>query len=261
MVSKKIEKNNISTPTPVFIPKRIEDDSLDSKTKENVLHSSELISLKDASASVTSEQRAHLKSMQQKMTVHQFQSLIQGFQSFKRQLIAFASASQALVRELEQAQSCLPESKLKKGITEDLNLVIDSASLIANTHLSWAESLQNQVESPLLDMNKELVTRGETTQKYNQKKIETLAEMLQKEEEISYRMGKRNKRDLQTLQSSLSRRLKISEEITKLTCENRTLLDEIMQDNLEPILSISSRATRPLLNNYDRIIEGLDKVR
>lgn len=109
--SKRIQKRDISSPTPLFV--NLHTDSIDLSLKDPgeqtlVNNTSSPYRIVDASASVGSLQRQELKSIQPpKLSLRQSQSLIQGVAGFRRQLMALSSAAQAFVRELQDVSECL----------------------------------------------------------------------------------------------------------------------------------------------------------
>lgn len=230
-----IKKSDISAPTPISVPRMTETES----------------PYRIRNASVSSPE---LEKVPASLTLRQYSALIQGFVSFKRQILALSSASQSLVRELQEVIDVTVP-----GMPE-LNFLTDSIQLLSNTFTDWGTSLEREVEIPLLQDFKELTDCGKSTQDNNQKKLSALMGMLQKEEDISYQLGKKKQRDFETLQSSLNRRVVISNEISRLQKLNQTLMDDLTVERVDKILSIACNGIRPEMEAFAMIHEGLTKL-
>lgn len=84
----------------------------------------------------------------------------------------------------------------------DLSILTESTQLLSNTHESWSSHLEQDIEYPLVQMLHSVLSAAEVTKINNKKKMEVLGQMLQREEELSYKMGKKMKgRDMGALQS------------------------------------------------------------
>lgn len=79
--------------------------------------------------------------------------------------------------------------------------MISATQLISNAHQQWAQSLENHVEIP---MNNKILQIEDITKNQkiaNEERIKILLNQLQVEEHNSYKMGKKKKRDLLSLQN------------------------------------------------------------
>jgi hypothetical protein len=148
---------------------------------------------------MTSFQRAQYQQQQshqmRPFSQSQYQTLVQGLMGFKRQLLAFSAATQAFSRELQTLQDSTAQP------LPSLELLIDSISLLSNNQMAWAEQIESHVEQPLLKNMTHIHSTSQNTAALNKQKIQTLTMMLQKEEDASYKLGKKKQRDLATLQS------------------------------------------------------------
>jgi hypothetical protein len=230
-----IKKSDISAPTPISVPRVNQGDSP--------------IRLKHASVS-----SPDIPNMPASLTLRQYSALIQGLVSFKRQILALSSAAQSLVRELQEVVDVtVPDMA-------ELNFLTDSIQLLCNTFTNWGPGVEREVEIPILQDFKELTSSGKSIQDNNSKKLSALMGMLQKEEDVSYQLGKKKQRDFETLQSSLNRRVVISNEISRLQKENENLMDDLTAERANKVLSIVINGIRPELEAFAMIHEGLTKL-
>ncbi|KAJ1549726.1 hypothetical protein HK096_010838, partial [Nowakowskiella sp. JEL0078] len=140
----------------------------------------------------------------QKLTMQQFQNFIQAVGAFRRQLVAMGLAAEMFVRSLEEMSDFVPAADIKKPhIVGDLEFLIDSTHLIANSHQIWAETVEKEFEQPLNQQLKSIEDKAKSKQKENKEKISKSVELLQQEEDASYKMGKQRKRDFERLEKSL----------------------------------------------------------
>ena len=238
MVNRRIQKSDISSPTPISVPRNLTEISNDA-----------LFRLNDASVS-----SPNLTRIAGSLTIRQYSSLIQGLVAFKRQILALASASQSLVRELQEVIDVTSPN------VETLNFFADSVQLLSNAFTDFGTSLERDVELPFLADFKELSHTGKSIQENNKKKIDTLMRMLQKEEDIFYKMGKKKQSNFETYHDSLNQRMAISNEISRLQKENESLMDDLTSKRWENIVSIASGGIRSELEAFALIHEGLTKL-
>ncbi|KAJ3098708.1 hypothetical protein HDU96_010977 [Phlyctochytrium bullatum] len=219
----------------------------------------------DSSASVAggpSDPRILRQQMEpQKLTMRGYQTFVQALGSYRRQIQAMAAASEAFVRALEDLSDYVPGAEIRKPhIIGDLDFLIDSTHLVANAHQIWADTLEKEFEEPLMRHMNELLIKTKNVQRENKQKVDELVERLHKEEESSYRMGKKKQRDLVTLQNSLNVRVSLAEEIKRLTLESQNIQDTLAAGSVESILTNCAAGVRAELETYDRIMEGLKKL-
>jgi hypothetical protein len=131
---------------------------------------------------------------------------------------------------------------------------------LSNTFTGWGNALEREVETPFISDFKDLTNSGKSIQDNNHKKLDALMGMLQKEEDISYQLGRKKQRNFETLQSSLNRRVAISNEISRLQKENETLMDDLTAERTDKILAITINGVRPQLETFAMIHEGLIKL-
>ncbi|KAJ3250152.1 hypothetical protein HK104_007499, partial [Borealophlyctis nickersoniae] len=196
-----------------------------------------------------------------RLTMRQYQSFVQALAVYRRQVHALAAASETFVRALEELSDCVPTAKITKPhVVGDLDFLIDSTHLIANAHQTWSESLERDFETPLTQNIQNILTTVKVAQKENKAKIDGLVERLHREEDASYKMGKKKQRDFAALQSSLNQRMAIADEIKRLTVENQTLHDTLSHRSVEYILENCAGGVRAELETYEMIMEGLKKL-
>lgn len=94
----------------------------------------------------------------------------------------------------------------------------------------------------------------------NRRGMEDMVIKLRQEEEHSYKLGKKKQRDIDSLQSSLSVRMTLADEIKRLSLENQTMADTLAHYSVEHVLEHCGHAVRSELENFDRVMEGLKKV-
>ncbi|KAI9011380.1 hypothetical protein BC832DRAFT_529480 [Gaertneriomyces semiglobifer] len=196
-----------------------------------------------------------------KLTMRQYQSFVQALGSYRRQVQALAAASETFVRTLEEISDFVPAAKINKPhVVGDLDFLIDSTHLIANAHQGWAETLEREFETPLINDIKDIMEMTARRRDENKVKINELVEQLHKEEDRSYKLGKKKQRDIKALQESLNIRMSIADEIKRRTVENQTLHDTLSHQHMEYILENCAVGVRAELENYETIFEGLKKV-
>ncbi|KAJ3192551.1 hypothetical protein HK101_006318 [Irineochytrium annulatum] len=204
-----------------------------------------------------------------KLAMRGYQTFVQALGSYRRQIQAMGAASEAFVRALEDLAEFVPGAEIRKPhIIGDLDFLIDSTHLISNANQIWdlnicayqADSLERDFEEPLVRHMNDMMIKAKVTQKENKQKIDELVERLHREEEASYKMGKKKQRDLMTLQNSLNARVALADEIKRLTVESATIQDTLASKSVETILSNCAAGVRAELENYDRVMEGLKKL-
>ncbi|KAJ3047846.1 hypothetical protein HK097_011127, partial [Rhizophlyctis rosea] len=272
----KISKSDISSPTPLN-PALLAADSgisLTEAVREAASSGGPAITpfsagRFDASASVAggpSDPRLLRAKMDpQKLTMRQYQSFLQALAVYRRQVMALAAASETFVRALEELSDCVPAARITKPhVVGDLDFMIDSTHLIANAHQTWADNLERDFELPLAQNITNIMNTVKVRQQENKQKIDGLVSQLHREEDVSYKMGKKKQRDLASLQSSgyqsLNQRMAIADEIKRLTVENQTLHDTLSHQNVEYVLENCASGVRAELETYETIMEGLKKL-
>ncbi|KAJ3216117.1 hypothetical protein HDU67_009918 [Dinochytrium kinnereticum] len=196
-----------------------------------------------------------------KLTMRGYQTFAQALGSYRRQIQAMAAASEAFVRALEDISEFVPGADIRKPhIIGDLDFLIDSTHLVSNAHQIWADSLERDFEEPLIRHMNDIMIKTKNVQKENKQKIDDLVERLHKEEESSYKMGKKKQRDLVTLQNSLNVRVSLADDIKRLTLESQNIQDTLAANSVESILTNCAAGVRAELETYDRVMEGLKKL-
>lgn len=155
------------------------------------------------------------------------------------------------VRACESIQSCTHD--------KDLELLIYSSHLVANSHQIWSQQLKAEVEDPLLLLVSHIKETSIRTERENKAKVVILTDALHKEEDASYKLGKKNRRDLGSLQQSLQARMTLAEEIRKLSLEYTGIQDEMAHDSLPSVLEYCSIALGREIEGFEVINEGLKK--
>jgi hypothetical protein len=112
-----------------------------------------------------------------------------------------SAASEMFARACESLKETVPASSSTDAYKQDLDLLIDSTHLISNSHQIWAANLGVEVEDPLVGHLSAIATQAKRIESANAGKIAELTERLHKEEEKSYKLGKKKQRDLSTLQN------------------------------------------------------------
>ncbi|KAI8835125.1 hypothetical protein BC829DRAFT_365452 [Chytridium lagenaria] len=220
----------------------------------------------DSSASVAggpSDPRILRQNMEpSKLSMRGYQTFVQALGSYRRQIQAMAKASDMFVRALEDLSEFVPGADIRKPhIIGDMDFLIDSTHLVSNAHQIWSDTLERDFEEPLVRHMNDILVKSKNIQRENKQKIDDLVERLHKEEEASYKMGKKKQRDLMTLQNSLNVRVTLADDIKRLTLESQNIQDTLAANSVEAILSNCSSGVRAELETYDKIMEGLKKVR
>ncbi|KAJ3415350.1 hypothetical protein HDV05_005087 [Chytridiales sp. JEL 0842] len=196
-----------------------------------------------------------------KLSTRDLQNFVQALGSYRRQIQAMAAASEAFVRALEDFAEFVEGADVKRvEVVGDLDFLIDSTHLVANSHQIWADCLERDFEEPIVQLANDIFNRAKNVQRENKQRVDDLTARLQNEENISYKLGKKKQRDLATLQNSLSLRVSISEEIKRLQVESSQIHDTLASRSVESILTNCAAGVRAELENYERIMEGLKKI-
>lgn len=156
----------------------------------------------DTSASqVGSPEQINRKSNPKKLTALQLSSYVQAVSAFKRQIQAMSAASEMFVRSCEALKESCPSTPATQRYMADLDLLIDSTHLICNSHQIWAAGIASDVEEPLIQHLNGIKQQASRIETKNKARIQELTEKLHKEEDLSYKLGKKKQRDLATLQN------------------------------------------------------------
>jgi hypothetical protein len=91
-------------------------------------------------------------------------------------------------------------------LVSDLDFLVDSSQLLANTHQVWASTIERDLEDPLvasvqeiMEISKVLCNLNQNNVSQNKIRIQSLIGNLHKEEDFSYKMKKKKQRDLNSL--------------------------------------------------------------
>jgi hypothetical protein len=159
----------------------------------------------DASASQVGTPEHHMQKQRQnqakRLSSRHLQSYVQAVAAFRRQVQAMGAASEMFARACEALKETVPASSSTDAYMTDLDLLIDSTHLISNSHQIWAEGLGVEVEDPLVGHLGAISTQAKRIEAANVGKIEALTAQLHKEEDASYKLGKKKTRDLNVLQN------------------------------------------------------------
>ncbi|TPX63260.1 hypothetical protein CcCBS67573_g08725 [Chytriomyces confervae] len=181
---------------------------------------------------------------------------------YKSQISSMAAASDAFVRaceDLEVAMQSTPGVDQVK--VKDLNSLIDSTHVIANSHQIWAENLGQDVVDPLKRHLGDIMLTVKARQDKNKARIDDLVGKLHKEEEHSYKLSKKKQRDLVMLQDSLGLRVTLADEIKRLTVESASIGDVLAANSMDLLLNSCSATVYTQLETYESMMEGLKKAR
>ncbi|KAI8809924.1 hypothetical protein BJ742DRAFT_216311 [Cladochytrium replicatum] len=194
--------------------------------------------------------------------MQQFQSFVQAVAAFRRQLASMSAAAETFVRALEELSEFVPAAEINDPhVVGDLDFLIDSTHLIANSHQIWAEMIERDFEAPLTSHVYETAQRAAKIREENTARIQGSLESIYSEEESSSKRGrKKNKGDFTSLEKSLEYRMGLADEIKRLTLENQTIHDTLSHDSMEPILQHCAAGVRSELETYERVMEGLKKL-
>ncbi|KAJ3019925.1 hypothetical protein HKX48_001569 [Thoreauomyces humboldtii] len=195
-----------------------------------------------------------------RLTLRQYQSFVQALAVYRRQVLAMARAGETFARALEELADFVPAAQIRRPhVVGDLDFLIDSTHLVSNAHQIYAESLERDFELPLVDSLKEIETRTRITRVENKSKVLELVERLDREEK-SNGLGKKGKRDMAVIQSSLNVRMSLADEIKRLTVENQTIHDSLSHASMSYILESCASGVRAELQTYETVHEGLKKL-
>jgi hypothetical protein len=230
-----------------------------------------------ASALLHATPRRHL-------TLAQYQNLLQCFSVFARQLRAMSVASDNLVRGLEELGDCadLPSDPAGLGA---LGALIDCTRLLSNTHATWGQTLEREVERPYAKSIAIIQSNVASRLRSNDITIATLSKHLQNEELASYKSARRAGKsaggaaaaaaaalssavagmsgaatDISGLTASLATRMKLTQEIQRIQRQNVELPDAMAHEHIDFIIGRMERALRGQLVAYELIDEGIKKV-
>ncbi|KAJ3385586.1 hypothetical protein HDU92_002973 [Lobulomyces angularis] len=197
----------------------------------------------------------------QLLTARQLQSFVQAVGAFQRQIQAMGAAAEMFVRSCESLKECVPASNIRdQKCIEDLDFLIDSTHLISNSHQIWSSNLKTEFEKPLLNHLADIQKQAESIEIENKVKVDDLTLKLHKEEENSYKLGRKNKRGVESLQNSLQVRMDLAKEIKRLSMESQTVQDSLCASSLEFVLKRCSIGVTKELEAYEVIMEGLKKL-
>ncbi|KAJ3377442.1 hypothetical protein HDU80_003271, partial [Chytriomyces hyalinus] len=120
---------------------------------------------------------------------------------YKNQIASMAAASDAFTRACEDLEVAMQSTPgIDQVKVKDLNALIDSTHVIANSHQTWAENLGQDVVDPLKRHLGDIMLTVKARQDKNKARIDDLVGKLHKEEEHSYKLSKKKQRDLVMLQ-------------------------------------------------------------
>jgi hypothetical protein len=147
----KINKNDISAPTPLHPPKSI-DSAIDIKVEQGYVPFA--VGRHDVSVSIAGTPHDPRK-LQPKgpktLSFMQYQTFVQALSAYKRQIQAMSAATETFVRALQEFSDCVPQANIHDPLlVADLDFFIDSSQLLSNAHQTWAGMLEKEVEEPLI---------------------------------------------------------------------------------------------------------------
>ncbi|KAL3900199.1 MAG: hypothetical protein SGCHY_001502 [Lobulomycetales sp.] len=259
-----ISKRDISAPLSESFKQLTPSSSLDSGMQMPEMPVNEPFF--DASASQVGTPEHHMQQQRhsqanQRLSSRQLQSYVQAVAAYRRQIQAMSAASEMFARACEALKEVVPSAGAStQAYMEDLNLLIDSTHLISNSHQIWASNLGAEVEEPLVSHLHSISAQAGRIEALNKSKIEDLTVRLHREEDASYKLGKKKQRDLSTLQSSLTIRMSLAEEIKRLGMESQTVQDQLSNSSVEFVLKHCQYAISKELETYDTVMEGLKKL-
>ncbi|KAJ3215630.1 hypothetical protein HK099_006283 [Clydaea vesicula] len=197
----------------------------------------------------------------QKLSARQLQSFVQAVGAFRRQIQAMGAASEMFVRSCEALKECVPAANIRDlQCVEDLDFLIDSTHLVSNAHQIWSSNLQSEFEEPLINHLSDIKKQSGNVERDNKGRIDELTLKLHKEEDNSYKLGRKKQRDLETLKNSLNVRMSLADEIKRLSMESQTVQDSLCASSTEFVLKQCSIGVRKELETYEIIMEGLKKL-
>ncbi|KAI9208448.1 uncharacterized protein BJ171DRAFT_207629 [Polychytrium aggregatum] len=197
----------------------------------------------------------------QTLQMRNYESFVQACSVFRIQIEAMSKATETFVRALEEIASFVqPGTVTDEFLLGDLEFLIDSTTLIANSHQIWANTIQQEVEIPLQADIEKRKESAKKIQDENKTKLKDLMESLNRETDSSYKQGKKKQRDLTSLQNSMNVRMGLAEDIKQLTIQNQTVHDKLAHEGMSVVLAKCSNAVKAELEVYDTINEGLRKL-
>ncbi|KAI8837676.1 hypothetical protein BJ741DRAFT_154104 [Chytriomyces cf. hyalinus JEL632] len=180
---------------------------------------------------------------------------------YRNQISSMAAASEAFVKACEDLEVSMQSTPgIDQVKLKDLNALIDSTHVIANSHQIWAEDLGQDVVDPLKRHLGDIMLTVKARQDKNKARIDDLVGKLHKEEEQSYKLSKKKQRDLVMLQDSLGLRVTLADEIKRLTVESASIGDVLASNSMDLLLSSCSATVFTQLETYESLMEGLKKL-
>ncbi|KAJ3223718.1 hypothetical protein HDU81_008990 [Chytriomyces hyalinus] len=180
---------------------------------------------------------------------------------YRNQISSMAAASEAFVRACEELEVAMQSTTgVDQVKLKDLNSLIDSTHVIANSHQIWAEDLGQDVVDPLKRHLGDIMLTVKARQDKNKARIDDLVGKLHKEEEQSYKLSKKKQRDLVMLQDSLGLRVTLADEIKRLTVESASIGDVLASNSMDLLLSSCSATVFTQLETYESLMDSLKKL-
>ncbi|KAI8899013.1 hypothetical protein BC833DRAFT_587437 [Globomyces pollinis-pini] len=287
MNSKRISKNDISGPSPIRttpLMKRSVDSGIDVRNNSidsNIRNSFQLSSpeLKkpisagivpfavgrhDVSVSVVggpADPRRYESDELKTLSLMKYQTFVQALSAYKRQIQAMSAATETFVRELQDFADCVPAAEITDSLlVTDLDFLIDSSQLIANAHQTWANTLENEVEEPLMASVQQIPIITKAKQDTNKVKIQELIRQIHIEEEAAQKLRKKKTTTKEQMDMSFNLRVELAEEVKLLTHINHTYSDTLSQESVPYILELLSKSVEAELDCIETISEGFHKV-
>lgn len=195
------------------------------------------------------------------LSFRQYQTFAQSLGAYKRQIQAMSAATEVFVRALQDLADCVPQANIQDPLLiSDLDFLIDSSQLMSNAHQNWASLLEQEAEEPLLSSIAQIPIEAKQIQESNKLKIQERIKLLHQEEDFSYKMKKQKHRNLDRIQSSLNNRMKLAEEIKRLSFQNDHIQDIKSQEKVPFILNTITRVVEANLEAFETIQEGFQKI-
>ncbi|ORY38570.1 hypothetical protein BCR33DRAFT_720610 [Rhizoclosmatium globosum] len=168
---------------------------------------------------------------------------------------SLANAAEEVARQLENSGNTYEPDAIR-----DINALIDTSHLLANALQAWSESLGSDVVNPLAKHLGDISATVKAKQNANNGRINDLVQKLKAEEEHSYRLGKKNMRDVASLHESLNLRVTLTEEINRLNATNAQMPDVFASNSVELLLSCTSAAAFAQLEAIETIKDGVKTI-
>jgi predicted nucleotidyltransferase len=185
--------------------------------------------------------------------------LLHAIAVYRKYTNSLSNATESFVLALQQFSDCVPSANIKsQKLISDLDFLIDSSQLLANSHSQWSNCLKIQVEEPLIDLISLITQKSIHQQEINKSIISKKISVLNSYNESN--LMRNTYKNLNVLSKSLNCRLELTNEIQRLNDKNATITDKLTKDHVCDILTWLSSALETEIYIFETISEGFLKA-